>query len=55
MSNEHKLNWLAVMVLIVLVGCIGWLVVVDSARQAENGLQCIYNCDSYPAMLEGLK
>jgi len=55
MSNEHKLNWLAVLVLIVLIGMIGWLVVVDSARQSQNGLECVYNCDDFKTLVQSLK
>lgn len=55
MSNQHKLNWLAVIVLIVLIGMISYLVVVDMLRQSENGLECIYNCNNYSEMLEAMK
>lgn len=55
MSNEHKLNWLVVVVFIVLISMISWLVWVNGARGADNGLQCIYNCDNYKELLGGLK
>lgn len=55
MSNQHKLNWLAVIVLIVLISMIAWLVAVNMLKQSENGLKCVYNCESYDEVLKGLK
>ena len=33
MSNQHKFNWL---ILILLVLCVGWLVVVNMAKSSAN-------------------
>lgn len=54
MSNEHKLNWLVVVVLIVLISMIGYLVAVNGVGGAENGLECIYNCSDYEKVLKTL-
>ena len=54
MSNENKLHWLEVVLLVVIVGMIGYLAVVNHVRTSENGLECIYNCNDYPLMLDSL-
>lgn len=65
MSTEHKVRWL---LLLSILGLVAWLVALDMVRSdttyhfhrkndsvASHGLKCVYNCDDYELMLDGLK
>jgi hypothetical protein len=54
MSNTNKIHWLMVIVFGLLVACMSYLVALSLISNG-TGLECVYNCDSYPVMIESLK
>lgn len=56
MSNKNKTNWFMLVVFVVLVACMGYLVALSFVRSgtANQGLQCVQNCEGYNVLLEQL-